>query len=164
MDVFANCGSLGSSQRPDEDTDLQSKLSLCVLAFTLPVLASCVSDEERIPQAYSPTVEIPQGATLITVNTTPDGAFCYLQGYRSSIFVKHTPGPMVVPAGFENKNLICELKGFKTTRGAVLPGPPPPDGDKIIIQRVFIPVGVNDPNSSPAGAIVPDGFVGTYRR
>ena len=140
------------------------KLSLSALAIILPVLASCVAGEERVVQVYSPALEIPRGATLITVNTTPDGAFCFLQGYRSSIFVRHTPGPMVVPAGFDKKNLICELKGFKTTQGAVLPGPPPPDGDKIIIQRVFIPVGVHDPNSGPAGAIVPDGFVGTYRR
>ncbi|KZL13200.1 hypothetical protein PsAD26_01970 [Pseudovibrio sp. Ad26] len=164
MGVILFMRPLPFADRPEEAHDLQIKLPLSTLAITLPLLAGCVSDEERLPQAYSPSIEIPPGATLITVNTTPDGAFCFLEGYRSSIFVKHTPGPMVVPAGFESRNLICELKGYKTTQGAVLPGPPPPDGDKIIIQRVFIPVGVNVPNSSPAGAVVPDGFVGTYRR
>ncbi len=143
---------------------MPSKLSLSVLAFTLPVLVGCILDEQRLPQSYTPTVAVPRGATLVTVNTTPDGAFCYLQGYRSSIYVQQTPAPMVVPPGFEERNLICELEGFKTTQGAVLPGPPPPDGEKIIIQRVFIPFGVDDPNAGPAGAIVPDGFVGTYRR
>ncbi len=143
---------------------MPSKLSLSVLAFTLPVLAGCTLDEERLPQSYTPSVAFPRGATLVTVITTPDGAFCYLQGYQSSIYVQHTPGPMVVPPGFEERSLICELEGFKITRGPVLPDPPPPDGKKIIIQRVFVPVGVDDPNSGPAGAIVPDGFVGTYRR
>ncbi|SDR48239.1 hypothetical protein [Pseudovibrio sp. Tun.PSC04-5.I4] len=138
-----------------------ARITFALCAFTL---AGCLSNEERLPKAYTPTVEIPEGATLITVNTTPDGALCYLQGHRSSIFVTHTPGPMVVPAGYEKKSLICKLEGFKTTRGAVLPGTPSPDSREIIIQRVFIPVGVQDPNSGPSGALVPDGFVGTYRR
>ncbi|KZL19872.1 hypothetical protein PsAD2_01694 [Pseudovibrio axinellae] len=143
---------------------MQSGHTLSTLVVALLCLSGCISEEERLPQAFTPEIAIPFGATLVTVNTTPDGAFCYLSGYRSSIFVQHTPGPMVVPEGFEKTSLICELEGFKTTRGAVLPGPPPPDGEKIIIQRVFIPVGVDDPNSGPAGALIPDGFVGTYRR
>ncbi len=122
-----------------------------------------MSEDARLPRAYSSTVKLRPGATLITVNTTPDGALCYLHGYRSSIYVEHTPGQMVIPKGFEKKSLICELEGYKTNRGAVLPGLPPEDGAKIIIQRVFIPLGVTDPTSGPAGALVPDGFVGTYR-
>lgn len=114
--VFASVCPLVSKCRPDEDHDLPSKLSLSVFAFTLPVLAGCILDEQRLPQSYTPTVAVPRGATLVTVNTTPDGAFCYLQGYRSSIYVQQTPAPMVVPAGFEERNLICELEGSKPHR------------------------------------------------
>lgn len=127
-------------------------------------LSACMSSEGRLPRAYTPTIEVAEGAHLVTVNTVPDGAYCYMEGRRSSVFVKNTPGPLVLPKGQENATLICEREGFQTTRGPVLPGPPPPDGEPLIIQRVFIPNGVKTLTAGPAGDAIPDGFVGTYRR